>query len=161
MSKSPESNEQKKKNTGSPATNLLPQPANFPLGSRESRAAARAMVRPGELREGDQGRTAGVWWTISKDEETGSLRVVCVGDAIPRRKPRILLASCIFPRGTRREELEKAILDKVGEGADEQPEQCVDLEKARAEWLADNAQREPVRGARLQCEDEAGPNSDC
>jgi hypothetical protein len=166
VSKSRESNEPKKKNTDSPATNLLPRPANFPLRSPESRAAARAMVRPGELREGDKGKTAGVWWSISKDEGTGSLRAVCFGEAVSPRRPGILLASGVFPRGTRREELEKVILDKMREGADGQPEQdrvsgCVDLEKERAESLPDNAQHEPVRDARLQSQDEAVPNSDC
>jgi len=37
-------------------TDLLPHPGNFPLGSAESRAAARAVVASGRLRAGDQGR---------------------------------------------------------------------------------------------------------
>ena len=36
-------------------TDSLPHPGNFPLGSPESRAAARAMARPGRVRVGDEG----------------------------------------------------------------------------------------------------------
>lgn len=40
---------------GVPATVSGPHPADFPLGSIESRAAARAMMRPDRLRAGDKG----------------------------------------------------------------------------------------------------------
>jgi hypothetical protein len=36
-------------------TDSLPHPGNFPVGSPESRAAARAMIRPDQLRAGDEG----------------------------------------------------------------------------------------------------------
>lgn len=36
-------------------TDSLPHPGNFPLGSVESRAAARVMIATGRLRAGDRG----------------------------------------------------------------------------------------------------------
>jgi hypothetical protein len=45
------------------STDSLPHPGNFPLGSIESRTAARAMIRPDRLRAGDSGTEKdGSWW---------------------------------------------------------------------------------------------------
>lgn len=55
-------------------TDSLPHPANFPLGSVESRAAARAMIQPDRMRAGDRGTEAdGSWWFVVNNEETGGL----------------------------------------------------------------------------------------
>lgn len=57
MAKWPESNGKGTERCGLPATVSSFHPVDFPLGSVESRAAARAMIRPGELRAGDKGKT--------------------------------------------------------------------------------------------------------
>jgi hypothetical protein len=55
-------------------TDSLPHPANFPLGSVESRAAARAMIQPDRMRAGDRGTEAdGSWWFVVNNEETGGV----------------------------------------------------------------------------------------
>jgi hypothetical protein len=52
-------------------TNPPPHPGNFPLGSIESRAAARAMIGPERMRAGDRGTEAdGSWWVVVNNEET-------------------------------------------------------------------------------------------
>jgi hypothetical protein len=49
-------------------------PASFPLGSVESRAAARAMIQPDRMRAGDRGTEAdGSWWFVVNNEETGGV----------------------------------------------------------------------------------------
>jgi len=64
MAKSSESNGWHR---GLPATLSLLHPADFPVGSVESRAAARALLGPGELRAGDQGDTEdGGFYTVVK-----------------------------------------------------------------------------------------------
>ena len=64
MAKSPESNGWHR---GLPATLSLLHPGDFPVGSVESRAAARAMLGPGQLRAGDQGDTEdGGWYIVLK-----------------------------------------------------------------------------------------------
>lgn len=58
-------------------TNPPPHPGNFPLGSIESRAAARAMIGPERMRAGDRGTEAdGSWWFVVTNEETGGLTQV-------------------------------------------------------------------------------------
>lgn len=55
-------------------TNPAPHPGNFPLGSIESRAAARAMIGPERMRAGDRGTEAdGSWWFVVNNEQTGGL----------------------------------------------------------------------------------------
>jgi len=64
MVKSPESNARQK---SLPATLSSLHPADFPVGSVESRAAARALLRPGQLRAGDEGDTEdGGWYIVVK-----------------------------------------------------------------------------------------------
>jgi hypothetical protein len=49
-------------------------PASFPLGSVESRAAARAMIQPDRMRAGDRGTEPdGSWWSVVNNEETGGV----------------------------------------------------------------------------------------
>jgi hypothetical protein len=64
------------------ATESEPHPGNFPLGSVESRAAARSMIRPGKLRAGDTGNTEeGHYYVVVRDPKTcGLLRVVIALD---------------------------------------------------------------------------------
>ena len=58
-------------------TDSLPHPANYPLGSVESRAAARAMIQPDRMRAGDRGTEPdGSWWSIVNNEETGGVTQV-------------------------------------------------------------------------------------
>lgn len=57
MAKSRESNREENSQLRLPATVSTLHPADFPIGSAESRAAARALLRPGRLRAGDQGKT--------------------------------------------------------------------------------------------------------
>lgn len=48
-------------------TDSLPHPGNFPLGSVESRAAARAIVAAGRLRPGDKGSfKCGCTWLVAR-----------------------------------------------------------------------------------------------
>jgi hypothetical protein len=55
-------------------TNPPPHPGSFPLGSVESRAAARAMIGPDRLRAGDRGTEPdGSWWFAANNEETGGV----------------------------------------------------------------------------------------
>ena len=55
-------------------TNPPPHPSSFPLGSLESRAAARAMIGPERMRAGDRGTEAdGSWWFVVNNGETGGL----------------------------------------------------------------------------------------
>jgi hypothetical protein len=55
-------------------TDSQPHPANYPLGSVESRAAARAMIQPDRMRAGDLGTEAdGSWWSVVNNEETGGV----------------------------------------------------------------------------------------
>lgn len=68
MTKWPESNGKGTERGGLPATVSSLHPADFPLGSVESRAAARAMIRPGELRAGDKGKTEdGGWYLVIRE----------------------------------------------------------------------------------------------
>lgn len=60
-----------------PATGSAPHPGNFPLGSVESRAAARAMIRPGRLRAGDKGTfPCGCWYVVTTKPGGGVLQIV-------------------------------------------------------------------------------------
>ena len=55
-------------------TDSLPHPGDFPLGSPESRAAARAMIQPDRMRAGDRGTEPdGSWWFVVNNEETGGV----------------------------------------------------------------------------------------
>ena len=109
MTKRPELKGEGKTQRELPATDLLPHPGNFPLCSVESRAAARAMSRPGEVREGDKGRTEdGSFWQITKDNATQRLRVVVWGSKPLEQHP---LMSAELDSGTRLDEVLKAIAD--------------------------------------------------
>jgi hypothetical protein len=59
-------------------TDLLPHPASFPLGSAESRAAARAMIGPDRMRRGDTGVTeeGNVWMVVARDQEKPELGLI-------------------------------------------------------------------------------------
>lgn len=63
-------------------------PADFPIGSAESRAAARAMLRPGQLRAGDKGVT-----------EEGEPYLVVKKKPDDPRDPRLLII--VLPRNLR------------------------------------------------------------
>jgi len=91
MVKSPESNARRK---SLPATLSSLHPADFPVGSVESRAAARALLGPGQLRAGDQG-----------DTEDGGWYIVVKGKGDDPQDPRSLTIiwpcciSCLLPNG--------------------------------------------------------------
>jgi hypothetical protein len=63
-------------------TDSLLHPGNFPVGSLESRAAARTMVRPNQLRTGDEGmlKCGCMFFVVniedSKGNPTGKVRMV-------------------------------------------------------------------------------------
>jgi hypothetical protein len=62
-------------------TDSLPHPGDFPLGSVESRAAARAMIRPDRPRAGDEGVTEDgrcyMWLTRVPDKpESGLMQLI-------------------------------------------------------------------------------------
>jgi hypothetical protein len=73
MTKRPGSNGKPKPLSDLPATDSRLHPGNFPIGSLESRAAARAFIRPGHLRAGDRGTDADSFWWVIRDEESGRL----------------------------------------------------------------------------------------
>jgi len=91
MVKSPESNGRQR---GLPATLSSLHPADFPVGSVESRAAARALLGPGQLRAGDQG-----------DTEDGGWYLVVKGKGDDPQDPRALVIAlpccigCLLPNG--------------------------------------------------------------
>jgi len=91
MVKSPESNARQR---SLPATLSSLHPADFPVGSVESRAAARALLGPGQLRAGDQG-----------DTEDGGSYIVVKGNGDDPQDPRPLAIlwpcciSCLVPDG--------------------------------------------------------------
>lgn len=59
---------------GTDFADSAPHPGNFPLGSVESRAAARAMIGPDRMRAGDRGvEKDGSWWFVIHDEQTDRL----------------------------------------------------------------------------------------
>lgn len=72
MAKGRKLNEKKKKLGELTATESLPNPGNFPVGSLQSRAAARTLAS--RERDGDQGVTEDGWPYIVFRDETGSLR---------------------------------------------------------------------------------------
>lgn len=55
-------------------TESLPHPGSFPLGSIESRAAARAIVAAGRFRSGDRGtfRCGCIFVVVSKQDAEGN-----------------------------------------------------------------------------------------
>lgn len=68
-------------------TDSLPHPANFPLGSIESRAAARAVVATGRLRPGDRGtfKCGCSYFVVSKtnakgEETSGTVQMILPKD---------------------------------------------------------------------------------
>lgn len=72
MAKRRKLNETKKKFDELTATESLPNPGNFPVGSLQSRAAARTLAR--RERDGDQGVTEdGLSYVVFKDD-AGQLR---------------------------------------------------------------------------------------
>lgn len=65
-------------------TDSIPHPANFPVGSVESRAAARAMIRPDHPRAGDEGTFkcgCFFFWANKeeKDATRGMLQIIMPG----------------------------------------------------------------------------------
>ena len=89
MVKSPESNARQR---SLPATPSSLHPADFPVGSVESRAAARALLGPGQLRAGDQGDTEdGGWYMVVKGkgddpQDPRHLAIIwpcCIGCLLP------------------------------------------------------------------------------
>lgn len=79
MDKSRDSKGQGNSEPRLPATVSKLHPADFPIGSVESRAAARSMVRVGELRAGDRGEIEGVYYIVVKtrwDKDGGPIVVV-------------------------------------------------------------------------------------
>jgi hypothetical protein len=66
-------------------TDPLPHPGNFPVGSVESRAAARAMIRPDRPRAGDEGtfKCGCFFFMINKaegDQTGGLVQIIMPGD---------------------------------------------------------------------------------
>ena len=79
MAKRPKLNSRNEGRGELTATESEPHPGNYPLGSVESRAAARAMIRPGRLRDGDEGYTEkGLRYVVVRDPVTGGLIKVVI-----------------------------------------------------------------------------------
>lgn len=73
---------------GTTATSSLPRPEDFPVGSVESRAAARLVVQQGGLRENDEGVTEeGHPYFVFKDPKTHQLmKIIMDVRTEPRNK---------------------------------------------------------------------------